>query len=190
MRPHARMRGVTLIEVLVTMVIVAIGLLGLAGMQMRGLSIQKDAHGRSIATQLALDLADRMRANRQDMAVSNDYTFTAAIGSTWAAPPTDCAAAKTLCSWSEQAQYDMREQADGTGWLSRLQAALPNGWAHVVPVAGSPGEWDVTMMWQETGFHARSEADIAAALPSSCGTLGLPYTVPSNVECLQIRVRP
>jgi type IV pilus assembly protein PilV len=56
-------RGFTLIEVLVTLLIVAIGLLGLAGMQFKGLRNNIGSESRSQAALLANDIIERMRAN-------------------------------------------------------------------------------------------------------------------------------
>jgi len=59
-------RGATLIEVLVAMLILSVGLLGLASMQMTALQSNQSAYYRSQATVLAYDIIDRMRANRAD----------------------------------------------------------------------------------------------------------------------------
>lgn len=56
--------GFTLLEVLVTMVVMALGLLGYAGLQMASLKNSASAYQRSQATILAYDMIDRMRANR------------------------------------------------------------------------------------------------------------------------------
>jgi type IV pilus assembly protein PilV len=167
-----RARGVTLIEVLVTMVIVAVGLLGLAGMQVRGLSIQKDAHGRAIATQLALDIADRMRSNVG--AVAN-YAFTTAYPTgTYSAPTApDCEAA--ICTAVQQAQFDFDR------WFARVRGgALPGGWANIEPDGGA---WKVTLMWVETGL--RQTGALRTALGTAC-----PAGTPGEVECIVIRVAP
>jgi type IV pilus assembly protein PilV len=58
-----RQTGFTLIEILVTVIVLAIGLLGLAGLQATSLSFNSTAYQRSQATNLAYDIADRMRAN-------------------------------------------------------------------------------------------------------------------------------
>lgn len=62
----ADQRGATLIEVLVAMLVLSVGLLGLAGMQMTALKSNQSAYYRSQATVLAYDIIDRMRANRAD----------------------------------------------------------------------------------------------------------------------------
>jgi type IV pilus assembly protein PilV len=179
-----RTRGVTLIEVLVALVIVAVGLLGLAGLQVRGLSIQKDAHGRAIATQLALDLADRMRANRVPGTLTPpiDYTFTSAYPTgTPPAASTDCAS--VVCNEAQQAQFDL------AFWLMRVSQALPGGWAHVEPIGGTGNRaWNVTLLWTETGFRARG-LFASSCTPAALGT-PLGYAPPSEVECMRIVVRP
>ena len=55
--------GFTLIEILIAMIILAFGLLGLAGLQAAGLQQNQNSQYRSQATALAYDLADRIRAN-------------------------------------------------------------------------------------------------------------------------------
>lgn len=59
-------KGLTLIEVLITILIVAIGLLGIAALQFRGLQYSHDAYLRSQVNILAHDMAERMRLNRNN----------------------------------------------------------------------------------------------------------------------------
>jgi len=57
-------RGATLVEVLVALLVLSIGLLGVAALQVSALQTNQGAHVRSQASVLAYDIADRMRANR------------------------------------------------------------------------------------------------------------------------------
>jgi type IV pilus assembly protein PilV len=57
--------GFSLLEVLVALLVLSIGLLGLAGLQAHTVSFNHSAYMRSQATSLAYDMSDRMRANRQ-----------------------------------------------------------------------------------------------------------------------------
>jgi type IV pilus assembly protein PilV len=57
-------RGMTLVEILIALLILSIGLLGLASLQTLSLRFNTSAYYRTQATQLAYDIADRMRANR------------------------------------------------------------------------------------------------------------------------------
>lgn len=69
---HHRTAGFTLIEVMVAMLILSIGLLGMAGLQAVSLKMNQSAQHSSQATFLAYDIIDRMRANRQ-AALDGDY---------------------------------------------------------------------------------------------------------------------
>lgn len=60
--------GFTLIEVLVTLVVLSVGLLGLAGLQLVGMRGNHSAYLRTRATLAAADLVDRMRLRPQDFA--------------------------------------------------------------------------------------------------------------------------
>ena len=105
--------GFTLLEVLVTAIILAIGLLGLAGLQVFGLKNNQSAYMRSQATLLAYDIADRMRANPvgfRDGAYNNPT----------ATEESNCVST-TGCSSAEMAEHDMFE------WTSTLSDQLPGG---------------------------------------------------------------
>jgi len=110
-----RSRGFTLIEVLVSMVILAIGLLGLAGLQTTGIRFNQSALLRSQATLCAYDMADRMRANKAS-AIAGDYARS--FGDT--KPTQTCTSATSNCSGSQMAQADIKD------WLESLQG-LPSG---------------------------------------------------------------
>lgn len=69
-------QGATLIEVLVAIIVLSIGLLGMAGLQAASVQSNYSAYYRSQATILASDIADRMRANRS-VALSGTYDLNA-----------------------------------------------------------------------------------------------------------------
>jgi type IV pilus assembly protein PilV len=68
-------RGTTLVETLVALLVLSIGLLGVAALQVNALQTNQGAHIRSQASVLAYDLADRMRANRA-VALAGGYSVT------------------------------------------------------------------------------------------------------------------
>jgi type IV pilus assembly protein PilV len=83
--PSARQRGMTLIEILVAIVVLSIGLLGLAGLQLKGLQVGQGSTYRWQAAMLAEDIADRMRADRTS-ALNGNYQWpggTAAALTDW-----------------------------------------------------------------------------------------------------------
>lgn len=63
-RGYTACRGFTLMEVLIALVVISIGLFGIAGMQMQSLKTSHDSYLRTQATYLAYDMIDKMRANR------------------------------------------------------------------------------------------------------------------------------
>lgn len=103
--------GFTLIEVLIATVVLAIGLLGLAGLQVTSLRNNQSAYNRSQATQLAYDIADRMRAN-----VAEKTTYTTGTATTTATCLTTAG-----CTTQEMAENDLKE------WNDSLTATLPGG---------------------------------------------------------------
>jgi type IV pilus assembly protein PilV len=70
-------RGTTLVETLVALVVLSVGLLWIAALQMTSLRNNRGAHMRSQAQVLAYDIADRMRANR-NAALANAYVIAVA----------------------------------------------------------------------------------------------------------------
>ena len=123
--------GFTLIEVLVAMVVLAVGLLGMAGLQANSIRNNQSAYNRSQATQLAYDLADRMRDNISGVATYTSGTA-AAIG--------NCKII-TGCSPAEMAANDLFE------WNSAISAALPNGGTGTITI--SDGVYSITISWTE-----------------------------------------
>ncbi|MFW6236687.1 MAG: type IV pilus modification protein PilV [Desulfovibrionales bacterium] len=72
MKTHHAEQGYTLLEILISLMILALGLLGLAGLQMQGVRDNHSSLLRSQATFLAADILDRMQANRAQ-ALDGEY---------------------------------------------------------------------------------------------------------------------
>ncbi|WP_404368374.1 type IV pilus modification protein PilV [Marinobacter sp.] len=139
-------RGFTLIEILVTMVILAVGLLGLAGLVMDGMRNNQGAYLRTQASILAYDMADRMRANHSRATGGGDYAGFSTVGASTAIPA--CTTDAAGCTPAEQAI------ADKAQWTSQLQgvgagmAVLPGGVGEIAYDAGS-NTFTVSVSWQE-----------------------------------------
>jgi type IV pilus assembly protein PilV len=113
-------RGVTLIEVLVTVVILSVGLLGIAGLQLKGMQANRGAFYTSQAAFLAADVLDRMRANRPTALSTGTYARNFAD-----TPPGGSDCRTTDCDAAELARYDLRQ------WVSAVAASLPEGDAEI-----------------------------------------------------------
>jgi type IV pilus assembly protein PilV len=178
--------GTSLIEIMVSIVVIAIGLLGLASLQMNALKFQKTASQRSEAVQAAYDLGDRMRSNFvytlpelfavERTANEAKYTsvgnYTTKQAATYA-PASNCTLAPpaAACDTNQIAAYDLAE------WQRNLQRRLAGGAGYVVPVAGaSNSTFDVTVMWQEPSLNAvdaNCPAAVAAPIGIRCFTVRL-----------------
>ncbi|MGH8250594.1 MAG: type IV pilus modification protein PilV [Steroidobacteraceae bacterium] len=114
-------RGATLIEALVALLVLSIGLLGVAGLQVQALRNNHGAHLRSQATVLAQDILDRMRANR-DAALGNAYVI--AVGAT---PTGTTLADFDLVAW-KQSLADILPAGDGAVVMAGNVATITVQW--------------------------------------------------------------
>lgn len=144
LHPHsaAVQRGVTLIEILVTIVILAFGLIGLVGMQTKVQASQAESYQRAQAVLLVQDMANRLSANRVNAAA---YVTATPLG-TGDSQPASCStltgAAKDLCEWSHEIQGSSEQQA------STNVGAMVNARGCVDQVGTNPSVYRVTLVWQ------------------------------------------
>ena len=143
--------GFTMIEVLITMVILPVGLLGLAGMQANGLKSNHLAYTRSQATLLAYDMGDRMRANMAGVTAGNYNSLSGIPG------VQDCEGAE--CTPAEMATYDY------ANWDYALDDKLPSGQG-TVAVAG--GIFTITVMWDDDKEGTNTDCAGTAAANPKC----------------------
>jgi type IV pilus assembly protein PilV len=154
---NRQQRGMTLIEILVAIVVLSIGLLGLAGLQLKGMQVNQGSVYRWQAAMLAEDIADRMRADRAG-ALGGNYTLAATPAAGASAPSSGAAGT----------------QAAINDWLARV-AALPGGnVAIAAPVAGTTAGSTVigiTVGWADTRAQAGVQlTGTAATTGSQTGT--------------------
>lgn len=100
--------GFTLIEVLISMLVLAVGLLGLAGLQATGIKNNLSAYHRSQASILAYDLADRMRANIADAGNLGATTYKTNDPTT-ANVQLTCTTVSGPCTPAQMAENDLYE---------------------------------------------------------------------------------
>jgi type IV pilus assembly protein PilV len=120
-------QGFTLIEVLVSIFVLSLGVIGVAGMQLSALRASQQSAFQTVALQLAAEMADGMRANVGQMILADaanpflqiDYR----AGPAQASPGARCDA--TDCTPAELAAFDIHN------FLSGVREALPGGRARV-----------------------------------------------------------
>ena len=119
--------GFTLIEVLVALVILAVGFLGLAALQARGLQFTHDAYIRSQATVLAYDVVERMRNN---VGKASSYITASDPAGT--------------CS-----QTGVGVTNDLNCWYESLAAELPAGTGSIAADPANPNGYLITISWTD-----------------------------------------
>jgi len=134
-----RQRGFSLLEVLIALLVLSIGLLGLAALQTTGMRSNQMASMRTLVSQFAYDITDRMRIN-QDGVTNNEYVIARATAATLSSPPT-------------------RAETDLSEWRTNV-ARLPNGQSEITqctpttvpacPVVDGKTTHVVTIYWNES----------------------------------------
>ncbi len=119
-------RGFTLVEVLVAFLILSVGLIGLAGLQLTGVKNTREAYYRTQATVLAADIMDRMRANLGGV---SDKDYDAKTSGT----ATAGCLADAGCTSAQMAAHDLFE------WRQAVTDNLPAGDA-IVCIDSSPAD--------------------------------------------------
>ncbi len=151
--------GFTLVELLVTLFIVSVGMLGLVKLEAAGVSESHVSRMRSLMTYQAESLAGLMRADRGYWA-STGSTFTTFnySGSAPTFPTTansssaDCTSSSVVCKPSEMAYADLKAWTDAFGTafpgatLSIACSAASGGCASATT---TPASYDITLTWTE-----------------------------------------
>ena len=141
-----RCDGLTLVEVMIALLVLSIGILGLATLQTASLNFNTGASQRTQATVLAYDMADRMRSNRQ-AALADAYTI--AVQS----PAPTCGAPSLLGSIAAQ---------DIAAWRSAMACRLPQGTGSI---ARNGNLFTLTVVWNDSnGREAPLALQVTTAL--------------------------
>ena len=126
--------GFSLIEVLIALIIMSVGMLGIAGMYVRSLQAGRTSMLQHNAVTLAGDVADRIRANPR-------------AGFVYALPGADnnCVPPAVVnCTPAEMAAHDIFE------WDQQAANSLPNGDVGIVFNNGvNPPTYQITISWTE-----------------------------------------
>lgn len=162
---RARQAGVTLIEVLVSMLIMALGLVSLAALQTFTVRYQLGSVQRAQLSGLLSDYAERVRSNllQAPGVLSGDSGYL--LSETWEDqakedPPAankDCVTQS--CTPGELAQFDMAQ------WRDAVRRQLPQG--SVVVTGNAITGLNITFMWSDKEFVAGAAA--AARTSNQCG---------------------
>jgi len=163
-------QGFSIIEVLISILVISIGLLGMAGLQTTGIQQSHNSYLKTQASLLAYDMADRMRSNLQGVGEGR-YDGVNSIDSPVASSP-DCTGSGTTCSAEETATYDIYHWTNASAEGS-IAATLPAGQGMI---SNNSGIFTITVLWDENRTGATG---------TDCN--GNPAT---NLKCFQLEFIP
>lgn len=177
----SRQHGMSLIESLVALLVLALGIMGLAGVQARMLAENRTTNARAISVGLIDDLSNRMLLNRNAVAAGNyDAGFLA--GAPIGVAATDCAG--TGCTGAQLATWDL------IAWRTTMRSLLGPGSDSAVfrPVATDPSQVGIMIAWPANegsdgsgGTRDTSVFQISSGTATNC---------PANSICHLVYVRP
>ena len=130
-----KQQGFSLVEVLIALIIMSVGMLGIAGLYVQSLQAGRTSMFRHHAVHLAGDVADRIRANP-----------TAGIAYEGGGANNNCVAAGNDCSVAEMAANDVFL------WDAQATGSLPNGAVQITfDDTVTPPNYTIAVSWDEPG---------------------------------------
>ena len=183
--------GATLIEALVSILLLSLGLLGIAGLQVNALAFQKSSWATHRIAEVTNDIAERMKANPVGTA-NGLYTYPSTYASSKSGTITsnNCKTSGASCTAAQIANDDLSE------WLAKAQAALPGG---AVRLEGtSTAGIIVTAMYADKDFVDATTGAPASLRTCSPGLAGMDWrnccpaaaAAPSGVKCARASIIP
>lgn len=141
---HRRMAAFTLVEMLVSLVVLSVGLLGIAGLYVESLKAGRTSLNRVTAVTLAADMADRIRSNPN---------AGAAYAGAGPGADNDCVNGGGACTAPQLAADDW------FSWRQTVIARLPGDPTTNIAVANAPPltQYTITLNWPETGQEEPAE---------------------------------
>ncbi len=135
----ATQHGFSMLEILITLVIVATALFGTAGLQVYAMRMNQGGQFRTQAVFLASDIAERMEANKA-AAVAGSYEL--ALTNTTGAAAVDCST--IACNEAALAAWDLAE------WGNVIAGLLPQAsWQVTRTATGNPSTYEIVINWTD-----------------------------------------
>jgi type IV pilus assembly protein PilV len=133
-------RGSSLLEVLISVLLMSFGMLALAGMQAYSVAAQKNAANRAVASALATELAEIIRLNPKGLADGNyDVALMTNAGTPALAP----------CAYPNCTTPAALAAADITAFQSRVRSLLPQGGVELARPLLSTTQANIWIIWEE-----------------------------------------
>ena len=151
MSVRTKQSGVSIVEALVALVILSVGMLGIAGLYLTSVQANRTAQTRTAAVNLINDMGDRIRTNRTSMPA-----YALALGSV---PPAATSCVTANCTPAQMAASDLRALYDAA--IGNTNHILPTSADGTAPQMGvtytagaggaDPARLVITLQWKEPG---------------------------------------
>ena len=157
-----RQAGFSLVEVLISVAILAVGILGIAGLQARAHQLEIESYQRATALTLVQDMQSRVNANRKS---ADEYVAIASggVGIGKAPAGVDCGAPANQAQ-IDACEWDALLEGAATTISGSAVGTLPFAVGCVTaaaPVAGVPPSYRVEVVWSGPTTGAAPAADVA-----------------------------
>ena len=168
-----------MLEAMVAMVVLGVGILGLAVSQARLLSDIRSSAQRTVAVNLTEDLSNRLVTNRE-------LALTGAYDAAWGHLPAANNCATTPCDGTQRATHEIRT------WMLAVQTGLPKGTATVFRSAANPREIGIVVSWlaNENGSDEDDRTSRLALLNTAFNANGGNLACPANNHCHLVYAQP
>lgn len=167
---HPRQSGLTLLEIMITVVILSLGLLGLAGLQMTGLKNNRNAYYNTVAAQIVQDIGERLQveANTRNAITS--------------------AAPKTLNGNNAQCANDVAGTFDDR--VACLASALPGGRVRISELSANPKTLYIAILWTDLQLNGGNGWGVDTAVNKATTACGVADESNRNSSCYYTVFRP
>jgi type IV pilus assembly protein PilV len=152
---RTRAEGFSLVEVLVALVIIGIGMLGIAKIQALAYASTSTASLRSLAALQASSIASAMHANRNYWSVVSagfKYTFTGTTAPTTTDATLTGSGCVSACAAGPLAAYDVQQ------WVKAVNAILPNATGTISCPTNNPVSCMIQLSWGEHNVAINAQA--------------------------------
>jgi type IV pilus assembly protein PilV len=170
---HRRVAGFSLVEVLIALVILSVGLLGIAAMVSESLKSKDSSYYRTQALDFAANILERMRANKAQ-ATSGSYDVNyGGLGSNGTAPADSCTT--NPCVPSQIAAVDLAQwQKEISDALPAISNSAPAAGSVTTTTVGQMTQVNISIRWNDKRANSavgNAASSVAAAAVTSLGTV-------------------
>ena len=168
-----RIAGFSLVEVLIALVILSVGLLGIAAMVSESLKSKDSSYYRTQALDYAAAILDRMRANRAQ-ALANAYDVSYGGTGSGTAPPSDnCTSSADNCTPSQIASVDLAQwQAEISAALPAISNSAPAAGMVTTTTVGQMTQVNISIRWNDKRANSAVSSAASAAAPTAVTSIG------------------